>query len=454
MKMEVEIISTENIKPSSPTPQHLKFFKLSYLDQLIPIPYAPLILFYPINNPSSFSITTTAIVDIPSRVNLLKRSLSNILPDFYPLAGVIKDDCYIDCNDEGARFIQARVNCHFKDFLTQPDLLSLNDFLPCGFTGKEPLAGTHVSYFQVNIFECGGMAIGICISHKILDGAALSTFLKAWSATSRGCSGEAVHPNFFAYTSDLFIPATNVDSSPLLSSSLVKKGKCITRRFMFDATAIATLKSQASCSSAKVPTRVEVVTACIWKSAMAASKARLGWQRPSLLCHLVNLRRRISSPALAENSIGNLLWIAAAEHYPNSKMDLHYLVGKLREAISKIDSDFVKKLVGGERKPLITESLRDSRDGFDYFGFSSWCRFDFYGSDFGWGKPVWVSSIGLKGSVFTNMIVLADTITGDGVEAWVSLDEEDMAILQRDPGLLSFALLDPSPLVMDSRVQC
>ncbi|BFG16211.1 hypothetical protein CerSpe_024850 [Prunus speciosa] len=34
--MEIGIIARENIKPSSPTPAHLKTFKLSLLDQMVP----------------------------------------------------------------------------------------------------------------------------------------------------------------------------------------------------------------------------------------------------------------------------------------------------------------------------------------------------------------------------------------------------------------------------------
>ena len=45
MKMDVDIISTEITKPSSPAIHHLKPFKLSVLDQLSPTTYAPLILF-------------------------------------------------------------------------------------------------------------------------------------------------------------------------------------------------------------------------------------------------------------------------------------------------------------------------------------------------------------------------------------------------------------------------
>ncbi|ONI30186.1 hypothetical protein PRUPE_1G235900 [Prunus persica] len=49
MKVEVEVISKEIIKPSSPTPDHLRYLQLSFLDQLAPPVYNPFVLFYEFN---------------------------------------------------------------------------------------------------------------------------------------------------------------------------------------------------------------------------------------------------------------------------------------------------------------------------------------------------------------------------------------------------------------------
>ena len=47
-----------------------------------------------------------------------------------------------------------------------------------------------------------------------------------------------------------------------------------------------------------------------------------------------------------------------------------------------------------------------------------------------------------------NLVILADTRLGDGIEAWLTLDEQDMARLECNPELLTFASLDPSPLMV------
>ena len=75
--MEINIISTENIKPSSPTPDHLRSFKVSLLDQLAPHFYVPLVLFYSADEFRSKSVLNPSAKEICDQ---LKKSLSKPLP--------------------------------------------------------------------------------------------------------------------------------------------------------------------------------------------------------------------------------------------------------------------------------------------------------------------------------------------------------------------------------------
>ncbi|KAK1368110.1 hypothetical protein POM88_034202 [Heracleum sosnowskyi] len=54
---------------------------------------------------------------------------------------------------------------------------------------------------------------------------------------------------------------------------------------------------------------------------------------------------------------------------------------------------------------------------------SSWCKFPLYEADFGSGKPLWVSCANIP---MKNTVVLVDEKSGGGIEAWVSLNESDM----------------------------
>lgn len=225
--MEVEIISEELIKPSLPTPPHLTTFKLCLLDQLIPAPYAPIVLYYPNLDPS---YTHHQILQ---SLLLLKRSLAETLTRFYPFAGVINDadDLSIHCNDRGAYCVTAKVNRDLCEFLGRPDLEFISEFLPCRPSFSGSLAGTGVTSVQINVFLCGGVAIGLCVSHRIVDGSGLSSFLRSWAGTACAAAKEIVLPSFVG--SSLF-PAEDLwlrDASMAMWGSLFKTGKCITKRF-------------------------------------------------------------------------------------------------------------------------------------------------------------------------------------------------------------------------------
>ncbi|OWM70593.1 stemmadenine O-acetyltransferase-like [Punica granatum] len=451
--MEAKITSKELIRPSSPTPPHLRTFKLSLLDHLIPAPYAPMILFYPPDcgpHPDK---------PLRARLDLLKISLSQNLTRFYPLAGKIREDLFIDCDDRGVFYVEANVNVALSQFLAQPDPVLLQRFLPCELVPRKSSEETHTANIQVNVFECGGIAIGICISHKILDGAGLSGFLKEWAVATQGGCGSVAAPRLVAAT-DLF-PADDLwlrDSSLMMWGSVFKVGKSVTKRFVFDGPAIEALKGRGTGQNVKNPTRVEAVSGFLWKCLVAVSQRKNnGLGRPSFLTHLVNFRNRMNPPVL-ELSLGNLLWIASTKlkTVDSDQSDtLPTLVSELREAISRIDGEFVSRLKWD--KDLINGSLKEISDrmgakgGVDYFGFSSWCKLGYYDVDFGWGKPVWVSSIGSGGSVFMNLVILADTRCGDGIEAWVTLDEQDMALLKVDPEIRSITSLDPNPFVVGNK---
>ncbi|KAI7995141.1 BAHD acyltransferase [Camellia lanceoleosa] len=107
----------------------------------------------------------------------------------------------------------------------------------------------------------------------------------------------------------------------------------------------------------------------------------------------------------------------------------------------------------------VTKCLKElgevySNEGVDYFSCTSVCNGGIYEADFGWRRPVWVSLGGAEDPLVMNLIFLMDTGSGDGIEAWVSLSEEEMDVFESDLELLEFALLDPSPLELANSINC
>ncbi|XP_059459549.1 stemmadenine O-acetyltransferase-like [Corylus avellana] len=453
MKMEVEIISKQCIKPSSPTPPNLKTYKLSLLDQVHSSIYIPVTLYYPMNESTSHSVNVADIIS--QRSQLLKQSLSENLTRFYPLAGKVKDELTIDCNDEGVFYLEGYSKCHLIDCIREPDIVSLNQLFPQEMTFQDPVEGDYVALIKVTSFACGGFAIGVLVCHMVADGTAFSAFLNGWAAIARKAS-ELVYPNFDAPSIFPQNDAFSKEAAMTTFAKAYKSGRCVVTRVVFDGSAVASLKAKATSSSVSNPTRVEVVSALLWKSIMTALKATSGVQKPNYLTHSVNFRRR-ADPQFADSSMGNLFWGAGAL-CTAEKTDLAYMVSKLREAIVKVSADFVKSLQGEggfsnlcEVMKATTEELSsiESSFGMNFIAVTSWCNFGIYDIDFGWGKPMWVSGVGSSGdteSVFPTSLILMDTRSGDGVEAWVTLNKEEKNALAQDKELLAFASLDPSPL--------
>lgn len=97
--IEVETLAREIIKPSFPTPHHLRNLKLSLLDQIIPVEYTAVILFYRGNDDTHHH----------SHISQhLKQSLSETLKIYYPFAGIIKDHILVECKDNGVEYVEAQ----------------------------------------------------------------------------------------------------------------------------------------------------------------------------------------------------------------------------------------------------------------------------------------------------------------------------------------------------------
>ncbi|XP_030544216.1 stemmadenine O-acetyltransferase-like [Rhodamnia argentea] len=443
MAMKVEVVSTESIKPSSPTPSHLRNFKFCLLDQLAPPFYIPVVLFY--SAPDDKAARNCASV-----TGNLKTSLSQALSLFYPLGGRVKGNASVDCNDEGALYLEAKAHFELSEVLSNPDINQLQQFLPfCPYRVGPNIEEQVIVGVQATLFDCGGIGIGICISHKIADGASVSAFLSAWSEIAiNGIDGEAGLITPFLKASELFQPE---DINFQMPSGVISSEKLSTKRFRFDGKSLARLRARFGSAS---PTRVEAVTALIWKSAVEAARKRLerneNYPPSSAATHVVNIRSRVRPHPLPENALGNL-WhsIVAPLMEPNKGYELQDFAGILRKSIRAVDAEYLNALQGEMALAKACESLMAARKlvaasasvgEIELYRFSSWARFPFYEVDFGWGRPSWVctTSVPMK-----NVVILMGTERGDGIEAWITLAEHDMIEFESDDELLQFVA--PSP---------
>lgn len=224
-------------------------------------------------------------------------------------------------------------------------------------------------------------------------------------------------------------------------TKVVQNDEIVTKRFVFDKANIAALRQEAAVGSLeKPPTRVEAVSAFLWKRFMEInSHSEQKTEKIFAAVHAVNLRGK-TDPPLPPSSSGNLWWFAIAVAEAEIEKQHQYLVKQIRNAIEEIDSEFVMNLQEAG-VPAHMWSKMMGKHGqtvageVEFCNFTSWCRFPVYEADFGWGKPSWVCS---PSRPYKNVVVLMSTRDGDGIEAWVTLKEQDMAFFQRDSQLVSF----------------
>ncbi|OMP05079.1 Transferase [Corchorus capsularis] len=226
----------------------------------------------------------------------------------------------------------------------------------------------------------------------------------------------------------------------------------VSRRIVFDSAKISMLKVKAASKEVPQPTRVEAVTALLWKSAMAAAaSSRGGLKKQSALLQWVNLRKRMNPP-LPESSTGNLISCFAAKTSLDWETELQGLVKQLRKAMREFSGDFLTKLQESNINAVSAmhdyvnevESLSKD-DEVDVYNCSSWCRMELYESaDFGWGKPGWVSGLYKLITRPKSFLLMESTDGTEGIEAWVYLSEAEMYFFECNRDLLAFASMNPS----------
>lgn len=218
----IQVTSDEIILPSSPTPPPLRNLKLSLLDQISPSNYTPIIFFYAaVEDPGA---------DRFSGSRQLKKSLSEILTLFYPFAGTLSTEGYsVDCNDKGVEYSEARVDCKLLEVVESPDFKVLHRLLPFEPYANlaEPEIGRDVILaVRLNLFDCGGVAIALCVTHKLVDGLSATVFVREWAAINRGDSDQVPK---------LTSPSNTISSPNLVSSAESDKLRTIPFQFFRNA---------------------------------------------------------------------------------------------------------------------------------------------------------------------------------------------------------------------------
>nr|KAK2970565.1 hypothetical protein RJ640_020567 [Escallonia rubra] len=431
--MEVQILSTKIIKPSAATPNDQRNYKVTFFEQLAPKMHIPLLYFY--------SFDGQDMVDDASKHQQLQKSLAQTLSLYYPLAGrFAKDGLSVNCEDQGAVYMEAQVNTQLAEFLPKAnkDLELFNDFFPKDL-GEYTSVTTPLVAIQATTFQCGGLGLAVSISHALADGFTMCTFTQDWANMSRLGIGE---PSCSFDQSAVTTFATK-DMHGIKPPPGMKTGdKYVTKKFLFDGTAISSLREKVLAGGSSIkhqPSRVELATACIWRALILGSRKKHGHLRPSVMSLTMNIRGK-TAVAIPKSSFGNRYVEFAIKYMgEEDKLDLHDLVFLIRETIQNILAACAEASNGDELFSVNFNNLKEVRDimhddTMDFYWLSSMCRFPQYEVDFSWGKPY----LATGDHVPAELVALRDTKSGVGIEAKVSVTERDMLAVESDPDVKEF----------------
>ncbi|KAK4719728.1 hypothetical protein R3W88_018066 [Solanum pinnatisectum] len=165
---------------------------------------------------------------------------------------------------------------------------------------------------QLSHFDCGGIALSVCLSHKIGDGSSVYCFFRDWAALTRS-SNTTPSPYF---VEDSIVPwPIGPLVSPVIGSDM---DKCVQKRFVFSSTKLSALKSSIGVQNV---TSNEAMNALVYKG--AASSATMvdsgSFKRSQLVQFLRFVRNNIpfTSPKLYRKSPHQCTTVRKSSSYQN-----------------------------------------------------------------------------------------------------------------------------------------
>lgn len=436
-QVSIELLRVSAVVPASPSVKRRMF--LSNLDLFwIPTNNVQRLLFYKTSFPEN---------EFAKLVETLKRSLSLVLVDFYPLAGRLdikeKEQSgrpEVECNDAGVEFIEASIDMAFQDMENEdfryksffkkltPTLDAHHSFNHESYDA--PLLSIQVTYFRGG----GGICVGTTLHHVIADGNSFWQFMKCWAERSRGFP---ISKNIPEHMRTVFKrDYTNIPNISWRTEEVVTdriKGAQIFKYFLDD---LLPIKSEyethesdgAGCASLentdensfmspiKDETDLRISTFHFSEQMIQKLKERTGpfssfvavaahfWRcvvkarqipekEPVVFGLLADCRSRVNPP-LPHTYFGNCLWVGFARTTVQQLLcqDICFAATLIHEVVSSCTDtqinymiDFLNESPGDGIMRILSQVRSAARYGMNVV---SSHKFPVYEIDYGWGKPV------------------------------------------------------------------
>ncbi|XP_020237265.1 uncharacterized acetyltransferase At3g50280 [Cajanus cajan] len=381
----------------------------------------------------------------PNQIQHLQHSLSSTLAFFPPLAGRLAIlqhpdntvSSHIECNNEGVHFVHASAPNTTVAHILQPIYVPpiVHSFFQ--LNGVKNHQSTSQPVLAVQVTELlDGIFIGFSINHVVADGKSFWHFVNSYAEISRGSPKISKLPSFNRYFLDgvdrpIRFPFTTEEKKQ--HSPNLKPQTPTERVFHFTKEKIAQLKSKANAEAhTDKISSLQALLTHLWCSVVRCQ--HVVPQEKVIYVLLIGARPR-TVPPLSEEYFGNAAMVGSVTMKAGELLEGG--VGKgaweMNKVISLHSHDTIKNHYEcWVRTPKLLRL--GSLTGQNSLVTSSSPRFNIYGNDFGWGKPVAVRSGGAN-KMFGKITVFAGA-EEDSIDTEVCLPREILEAMENYPDLM------------------
>lgn len=433
-------VSSSTVFPANPTQE--KHCPLSPFDlQLAQASYTQKVLFF-----------QQQVADNSHQVTIerLKWSLAEVLVYFYPFAGRLVESpegfLNIECNDEGAQFIEAvadatldQIILHKSPRYIQELLFPLNHSM-CADGRSLPLLAVQVTQLK------DAVAMAFSMNHMVVDGYSAWHFINSWSEICRGSPTIANPPSHHRFRAGICTSSTTTTNQntkaylqsveaaqrhPPLSHDLQET------LFRFSKNKIAHLKSRINTHEKKTGTVIyssfKALAIHIWVAITRARKLKSAEQ--TTLSFSVDCRRKLVPP-LPKSYFGNAVHLIRVTTTVGELLNNSNIIATMNLLQENIEAAQRDERIRLKIEKWLENPTLTSVQGFaNHIVIGSSPRFPVYESDFGFGPPMCARSGG--GNKYDGKVTLYPGKEGGGsVDMEICLWSSAMQMLNSDAQFL------------------
>ncbi|XWS45243.1 hypothetical protein CRYUN_Cryun15aG0119600 [Craigia yunnanensis] len=369
-------------------------------------------------------------------IHHLETSLLRTLDFFAPLAGRIATiehedkttSFFIDCNNAGALFVHAVAEKVTISDLIEPVYVpeTFDSFFQ--LDGVKNIEGTSKPLLAVQVTELvDGIFIACSINHSVVDGSSFWHFFNSWSEISRGSDHLSKPPIFRRPLLDGIDYAIRI---PLIKEQIEDQfipPPLQVKIFHFTKQNIVKIKTKANAemNTDKISS-LQALLSHFWLSIMR--NRHLDPNQETIIYLVIGVRQKLQQ--LPEQYFGNAIQSAmvilkAGELVEKGLGNAAWQINKI--VANHTQENFMNFLDSWAKSPRLYQTGQMMNNALLT---ASSPRFDIYGNDFGWGRPI-ATGHG-AGSRFDGVLIASCGVEEGSIEIKVCLSPETFQAMEND----------------------